>query len=95
MAEPEIALANDRVDRGEVASAGLRISDADGLHAVCLRATTSSGEEADWLNQVVPVDEEGADVPLPVALNDPTGDWKIAAEDLYTGKVVTAELQVS
>jgi hypothetical protein len=67
---------------------------SSGLHALRIRATTPHGRPADWLDQVVIADRRGAQVPIPIAFNDPPGRWTVAATDLYTENTASATLTV-
>ena len=46
-------------------------------------------EVAEWLNRELMVDGRGQGCDLPVAFNDPVGDWTVEATDLYTEKTTT------
>jgi hypothetical protein len=90
---PKIALPRT-LQRGEQAAAHVTVRGGAGLHAVRLRAKTPDGQPADWLNQVVMVGPEGADVTLPFAFNDPVGRWTVRAIDLFTDRGDTAAVMV-
>jgi hypothetical protein len=80
---PKIALPRT-LQRGKQAAAHVTIRGGRGLHAVRLQVKTPDGQPAEWLNQVVMVGPEGADVPLPFAFNDPVGRWTVRAIDPVT-----------
>ncbi|MFP4056614.1 MAG: beta-galactosidase [Candidatus Brocadiia bacterium] len=87
------------LDRGEVVAGQrpvlrLQVPGAAGLHAVRIRATTPDGEPAEWLDQVVIVGAEPRKVTLPIALNDPPGQWIVRALDVYSERVVSVVLRV-
>ena len=41
------------------------------------------------------VPPSGTSVPLPVAVNDPAGQWELSAKELFTGRVVKARYTVA
>ncbi|KPK49745.1 MAG: hypothetical protein AMK72_03765, partial [Planctomycetes bacterium SM23_25] len=57
---------------------------ARGLHAVKLRARTPDGKRAKFWKQSVLVGKEPKEVVLPLAWNDPTGEWTITLTDLFS-----------
>ncbi len=87
-------LAKPTVAPGEPATLRLHVPKAAGLHAVRLRATTPDGKPAEWLHQVVLVGGEPRPIPLPIAFNDPAGEWTIRAIDLFTDEPVAVTLTV-
>jgi len=89
-----LSLAPESVPAGSVAAVRLVAGRGEGLRAVKLQATRPDGSAAEWLDQVVLVSEEGAEVALPVAFNDPVGRWKVTATELYTGRAAEAQLEV-
>jgi hypothetical protein len=54
-----------------------------------IRATTPAGLPAPWLDRTVIAGRQPVEVTLPLAHNDPTGDWVIRAVDLF-GNLETA-----
>jgi beta-galactosidase len=80
---------------GEVVTARLSVPKAAGLHALRIRAQTPDGGAADWWDQVVIVGRDPVEVRLPVAFNDPQGQWRVRAVDLYTERAVGRELRVA
>jgi hypothetical protein len=92
--EPKLTLSETTAVPGDVVTARLSVPGLSGLHALRIRATAPDGSAAEWLNQVVIVGRDGAEVPVPVALNDPAGEWTIRAIDLYTDRAATATLSV-
>ena len=67
---------------------------APGDQALRLRATTPAGQPADWLDRVLLAGEEGVDIELPLAHNDPVGTWTLQATELFTEQTATAQWQV-
>ena len=80
--------------RGTVAMLDLYPPDGIGLHAYRVRATLPDGQPADWLDEVVIADADGQRVPVPIALNDPIGDWRFEATELFTNKTFRASLKI-
>ena len=89
-----VLLPGKMVQAGTVVKALVSVPGAAGQHAVRIRVKTPSGRPADWHNQVVIVDGKGKNVLLPVAHNDPTGEWTITALDLFTDKATTTKLTI-
>jgi len=91
---PTLALDRKSATRGTAVTAMVGIPQAAGLHALQLYVTTPDGKPADWLRQVVFVGDKPASVDLPIAHNDPIGDWSIRVIDLYSDFAVTTTLTV-
>ncbi len=72
----------------------LRAGGAAGPHAVKVAAEAPDGTAADWMDRVLLVGDEPIDVPLPLAINDPAGAWKIHVRDLLADAPVTRTLTV-
>ena len=94
MPEPHLELSVPSASPGETITARLQIPDAAGLHALRIRVETPAGEPADWLHQVVLAGRRTVEIPLPIAFNDPPGEWTIRAIDLFTDRAAIAALQV-
>ena len=90
----ELKLSAGLATRGQVVRLTATVSGAAGLHAVRVRVKTPAGEIAEWLNRELMVDGRGQGCDLPVAFNDPTGDWTVEATDLYTEKTTTTGYRV-
>ena len=88
------SLSQAEVQRGDSPELRLAIPNAAGLHALRIRAETPSGDRADWLAKVLLVGKDPQTVTLPIAYNDPTGQWKIRIIDLYTQKAEQVVLTV-
>ena len=80
--------------RGSVVRFQVAVPDARGLHALKVRVTTPNGGEARWFDRSVVVGPSGAEVELPVAFNEQSGDWTVAVTDLYSGETATGRLVV-
>ena len=94
LASVKATLPKPKVPRGTQPVLRLQVPGAQGLHAVRIRATTPEGKPAEWLHRVVIVGAEPVEVPLPIALNDPKGQWTLRAIDLFTDTGPTASLTV-
>ncbi|MBM3472675.1 MAG: hypothetical protein FJX75_05315 [Armatimonadetes bacterium] len=90
---PTIKLEPGSVARGEVAKATISVPGAEGLHAFRIRAQTAK-EPLDWLDQNVLAGKQAASFDVPVAFNDPPGEYQISAIDLFTNQPTTAKLVV-
>ena len=82
------------VARGQALTLSVAAPAAAGLHAVYVTVTTPTGDTAEWLGGEVMVGPKGASCVLPVAYNDPAGQWKVTATDMYTGKATTVSYTV-
>lgn len=80
--------------RGSVPRVQLTSGLPQGQQAVKVTVKLPDGTPADWVEAVALVDRAGASVDLPVAFNDPVGNWTVAVTDLYTGKTNSARLSV-
>jgi beta-galactosidase len=92
----QLKLSAERATRGQVVRLTASVPGAAGLHAVRVRVKTPAGEVAEWLNRELMVDGrgQGQGCDLPVAFNDPVGDWTVEATDLYTEKTTTTGYRV-
>jgi len=79
---------------GQVVRLRLRVADAQGLHPVKVEAKTPAGEPAEWFRRVAMVGSQWAEVPLPLAFNDPEGSWAIEARDMFAAEPVSLRLDV-
>ena len=91
---PEVALSSDSLATGQTMSAQIRAWAPIGKHAVRVQVTTPDGRHADWLDQVLLTDRAGVEVELPIAHNDPPGDWTVRATELFTGRTARVRLTV-
>ena len=84
---PESAMA------GSPTEARVRMPRAAGKHAVKIRVTLPNGEPAEWLDQTVMAQRDAVPIWLPIAYNDPKGDWTVQAIELFSdvkaAKVIT------
>lgn len=93
-AAPEIRFDAARARPGETVRATVRIGGAAGLHPVTLRVFAPGGEHAAWFDGTVLAGGTAAGWTLPLAFNDPAGEWTIRAADLLTGRRSAARLRV-
>lgn len=91
---PQVQLRSRRVARGERLAVALSYPESRAWHAARLRVQQPDGTHAEWLDQVVIVGGDGAEVTLPIAYNDPTGLWIIRGIDLYTDKMAEVRMRV-
>lgn len=83
-----------RVARGEQLTATVAVPEAAGLHGIKLTVTAPDGSSADWLEQVLLADRAGTQVTLPIAYNDPAGEWTITATDVLPTAPATTKFEV-
>jgi hypothetical protein len=82
--------------RGTPIMLKLSVPQARGLHAIKLRARLPDGTPATFWNQTVQVAKEPLAVTLPLAFNDPVGQWQIVVTDLFgseTEQAVTVRVE--
>lgn len=90
---PQLALDRAAVQRGSVVRATISVPSADSLHAFRIRVRVGN-RKLEWLNRNVIVGQEPKTFEIPVAYNDPVGDYEIAAIDLITDRPTTTVLRV-
>ncbi len=81
------------VTRGTVVTATLSVPDPVGLHAFRIRARVGD-KPLDWLDQNLIVGQQPIQFDIPVAYNDPPGDYRIEAVDLFTNEPAVATMKV-
>ncbi len=69
--------------RGAPVTLQLAVPGARGLHAIKLRATLPDGQPVRFWDQTVQVAKEPVTVTLPLAFNDPAGEWTVTLTDLF------------
>lgn len=93
--ELQVALSSAGASPGTVVKLNVTAPGAQGDRAALLTATRPDGTNADWLRQVVIIPRGGAGVvDVPVALNDPAGEWKLTVKELYRQRSTTVTLAV-
>ena len=80
-------------DRGEVAKATISVPDAAGLHAFRIRVGHGD-EPMEWHDRVLIAGREPVSFDLPIALNDPIGDYDIRAIDVFTNEAIRVAMSV-
>jgi hypothetical protein len=80
--------------RGTRVTVDFSFPESDATHAVKLQVLVPDGTPAEWLDQVLLVPAGGTRATLPIAYNDPAGEWTLRASDLYTGEATDTRLNV-
>ncbi|MCC7500123.1 MAG: beta-galactosidase trimerization domain-containing protein, partial [Bryobacterales bacterium] len=93
-AAPEVRFPMGAARRGEVVRATVNLAGTPAVHPVRLRVFTPNGRPAGWFDRTALVGRQPAEWILPLAYNDPVGDWTVRAVDLLTDRSVTARLRV-
>ncbi|MEA3402418.1 MAG: alpha-amylase family protein [Armatimonadota bacterium] len=89
----ELTVEPASVTRGSVATATLSVPGAEGLHG--FKVTASAGDrKLDWLEQVVVTGTDPVEIAVPVAYNDPAGEYTITARELFSSEDTSATLEV-
>lgn len=73
----------ERAVRGSGVTVRLAVPEARGRHAIRITAARPDGSPARFWAQNVIVDRTPVEVVLPVAWNDPTGDWTVTFRDVF------------
>lgn len=66
-----------------------------GQQAVKVKVKLPDGSRADWVDDVVVVDRQGTTINVPIAYNDPRGDWTVEVTELYTGTIRGVSFQLA
>ncbi|MGD9495543.1 MAG: beta-galactosidase [Armatimonadota bacterium] len=91
---PDLRLSPSPATRGTVVTASISVPGARGLHA--FHITGQAGEaELDWLEQVVIAGVRPIEFPIPLAINDRAGQYRIVATELFSGSETVATLNVN
>ena len=88
-----LVLDTPAANRGTLVKMRVSVPDAEGLHALRIRARVGD-RPLDWLDQNLVVGREPRQIEIPVAYNDPPGEYDIRAIDLFSNESVTARLTV-
>jgi beta-galactosidase len=91
--DPRLRWDDARVRRGDCARLFLSVPGAGGWHALRLRVAGNDGPMA-WHDQVVLAGEDAVTVDVPVAYNDPAGDYRVTATELFSNRDAEARLRV-
>jgi hypothetical protein len=91
--ELRISLDSQAVQPGRTAKADIFVPGAEGLHAV--KMTVQAGDRhLVWHDKSFLVGSKPVSVEIPVAYNDPLGEYRVAFTDLFTNTTYTAKLSV-
>ncbi len=83
VATPDLRVEPASPARGTVATASISVAGAEGLHA--FKVTARAGDAPlDWLDQVVIAGAEPVEFAVPLAYNDPAGEYTITARELFS-----------
>ena len=91
---PLDAKAATSVAAGGVQRITVRSKLPEGFQAAKIRVRLPDGAAADWLDATATASKEGAVVDVPVAYNDPQGEWTVDATELFTGATTTTRFTV-
>ncbi len=94
---PQISISSPKqLKRGESARIGLALStNSPTLHDVFhVKITAPGGKVMTSYSGNFLTNSGAAEINLPIALNDPSGPWTIAAKDLLSGQAATATIEV-
>ena len=91
--DPQISLNSSTLQPGMTALVDISVPGSVGLHALKIRV--SAGERLlEWHDRTLLVGAQSVRVEIPVAFNDPAGEYRIVFSDLFTNKSFTAGLSV-
>jgi hypothetical protein len=77
---------------GQAVQARVSAPGASGKRAVRFNLYSPDGECVKWFHKTIILSAQPDEVIVPFALNDPRGEWKLEAIDLYTNKPATARI---
>jgi len=93
-APPVIRLDKTAVTQGTVVKAAVSVSGADGMHAVKIRVEAAD-RHLDRFDTNLIVGQDPVQVEIPVAFNDPVGDYRIVVSDLFSNENCETILKVN
>ena len=79
--------------RGSIVNVAVSVPGAEGLRAPSIRVRVGD-RRLDWLDRNIVVGREPKTFEIPVAYNDPIGEYEIAAMDLFTDRPAKVVLTV-
>lgn len=85
LSELEMRLAAKDVGRGSVVRGEISVPDAQGLVGVKLRVK-SCDRYLPWHDQVMVVGKVPVPVELPIAYNDPAGEYRLVVKEVFSGR---------
>ena len=89
----QVSLDASAVQPGRTAQATVSLPGAQGLHAVKM-SVQAGGRHLDWQDRTLLVGTQPVTVDIPVAFNDPLGEYLIVFSDLFSGEKHSAGLAV-
>ncbi len=92
--QPKLKLETETARLGDVVKATVSIPKAMGKHAVRLIVTNPNGRIVPQLERKLIVDSTLQSIEIPFAFNDPAGQWKVKAIDLFTNDGPSVEIKV-
>jgi beta-galactosidase len=92
-ARVQLALEPASAQRGTLVRGTLSVPEAEGLHAFRIRARLGD-RRLEWVAQNLVVGQQPQPFELPIAYNDPAGEYEITAVDLFTEAATTVKLPV-
>ena len=92
-APPKLTMEKPSVERGTLAKCTISAPGAGGLHAFRI-SVSADGRELDCFQKKTAADGTGTTVDLPVAFNDPAGNWEIPRLTFLTGQASATVLSV-
>ena len=90
---PTVTLERRATQRGNVVKATISVPNAQSRHTFRIRVRLG-GRWLEWFDQNIIVGRDPKTFEIPVAYNDPLGDYEIAVIDLLTGQPTTTILKV-
>jgi len=93
VSDPQITFESPMVQQGMTAKLDIIVPGAEGLHAMKLSVQVGD-QNLDWHNKTLLVGAKPITIDIPVAYNDPVGEYWIICTDLFTNKNITAKLTV-
>jgi len=85
--EMAIRLSSSTPGRGETVRASIRLRvprDAQEKHAVWVEVTDPEGRRPLWGQRVVMLERGAGEAQFPIAYNDPPGEWRVRATELFS-----------
>jgi len=91
---PILSASADAVMRGGTIRLRVVIPGSPGRRVLKIRVTDPRGNPAPWLDQALVISDGVGELAVPVAWNDPSGEWQITATDLFTTRIAKVVLVV-
>ncbi|HOX39553.1 MAG TPA: beta-galactosidase [Candidatus Brocadiia bacterium] len=84
--QPKLDLPQEVISRGQQLTINVSYPDAQGFHAAMVRVYHPDKTLAEWHNNVMITDKGNAICTIPIAYNDPAGQWAVKVVDLYSSR---------